>query len=106
VRLYEAIDLAILQPLECLEDYASIKREIEMEIGPEPPLEIVITNDTLRIDPHEIKLVTTISTIELQNNRTKHNLKKLIRAVNVESKPILIEGPPSTGKTALVELLA
>ena len=36
---------------------------------------------------------------------TKSNLKKLLRAFSL-GKPILIEGPPGVGKTALVENLA
>jgi midasin len=42
----------------------------------------------------------------LSNEQTLKNLKKLLRAINIPGKPILIEGPSSTGKTSLIEFLA
>jgi midasin len=69
---------------------------------------MVNTSTTIGVHPfllNKISVAATSSKFAFEAMTTKQNLMKLLRAYSL-GKPILIEGPPGVGKTALVENLA
>jgi len=73
---------------------------------------VALVNDAVEIGvkPFIMKKIQAAAHVEKRQfsfdaKTTKSNLLKLLRALSLK-KPVLIEGPPGVGKTALVENLA